>query len=80
MNKRIRGIIATLGLATAAATGITIAHTQHVNMDTTWGAGDGTDDTTWGAPATTDDTTWGTPPKDGDTGGTPITPLDTTWG
>ncbi|MFF7795584.1 hypothetical protein [Streptomyces sp. NPDC007991] len=67
MNK-LRGILAGIALATAAAAG-----TLAINTAT------GTPpDTAWGAD-TLQDTGWGTPPTDR-TGGPSVTPYDTGWG
>jgi hypothetical protein len=71
VSKRIRCIVASLTLATAAATGAVITHTVTAPRI----------DTTWGAPA---DTTWGSEPVDLPVtlpvDLPTITPLDTTWG
>jgi hypothetical protein len=68
VTRRIRLLVAGLGIATAAVTAPTLTT--------------GTPpDTTWGAPDTTTDTTWGNPPTDtGDGENTPVRPADTTWG
>lgn len=71
MTRRIRLLVAGLGLATAAVAGTAL----------TTGMTAQPADTTWGAPDTTDDTTWGNPPTDdGDGEDTPVRPADTTWG
>ncbi|GGS96530.1 hypothetical protein [Streptomyces violaceus] len=72
MTKRIRRLLASLTLVTAAATGTLLAA----------GLPAVPPDTTWGAPATQDDTTWGAATEvaqDAATG-TVVNPLDTTWG
>lgn len=68
MSKRIRCIIAGLTLATAAATGAVITHTDASRTDTTSSAD------------TTNDTTWGSEPVKLPVDLPTITPLDTTWG
>jgi hypothetical protein len=68
VKKPLRGIIAGLTLAGAAATGIIIATDSPTD--------------TGSAPATTvqADTGWGTPPTDIPGTGTPVTMDDTGWG
>jgi len=78
VTKRIRLLVATLGLATAAATGTALTPAQPAA------------DTTWGSPATPGDSTWDSPPANpdsdddgsGNDGGesAPAAPADTTWG
>jgi hypothetical protein len=65
--KPLRGILAGIALATAAAAGTLAVNTLSAPPDTAWGAD------------TIQDTGWGTPPVD-DIGGLPVTPLDTAWG
>lgn len=73
MTKRIRLLIASIGITAAATAGLTLTVTATPP------------DTTWGSHTTQDDTTWGTTPLDvtgtiEDTTGVTITPQDTTWG
>jgi hypothetical protein len=65
--KPLRGILAGIALATAAATGTLALNTLNAPPDTGWGAG------------STQDTGWGTPPVD-DISNLPVTPYDTGWG
>jgi hypothetical protein len=67
--KHLRSIAATLAIAAAAITGISLGIDIRPQMDTTWGA-----------PDTANDTTWGAPPIDLPVDLPTITPLDTTWG
>jgi hypothetical protein len=68
MNRPLRGILAGITLATAAAAGtLAINATFSAPPDTAWGAD------------SLQDTAWGTLPVDG-TSLPPVTPLDTAWG
>jgi hypothetical protein len=71
MTKRLRLLVASLAITTAAATGTLLTTILTLPPDTTWGA-----------PAGQDDTTWGTTPVDLlQTPTVPVvTPQDTTWG
>ncbi len=71
MTRRIRLLVAGLGLATAAVTAPAL--TTSTPPDTTWGAPDTTADTTWGNPSTGGG-------GDGSGEDTPVHPTDTTWG
>jgi hypothetical protein len=65
--KPLRGILAGIALATAAAAGTLATNTLSAPPDTAWGA-DIIQDTGWGAlPAV-------------DAGGPSVTPFDTAWG
>jgi hypothetical protein len=67
--KPLRGILAGIALATAAATGTLALNTLNAPPDTGWGAD------------TIQDTGWGTPPTDDTTAtGPSVTPFDTGWG
>jgi hypothetical protein len=68
VNRPLRGILAGLALATAAAAGTLTTNTLSAPPDTAWGASDNSHDTAWG-----------TPPVDG-TSIPSVTPLDTAWG
>lgn len=75
MTKRIRILLASIGIVAAAAAGLTL----------TTNLAAAPPDTTWGAHTTVDDTTWGSTPQDvtgtvEDATGVTVTPLDTTWG
>jgi tetrahydromethanopterin S-methyltransferase subunit C len=65
--KPLRGILAGIALATAAAAGTLTANTLSAPPDTAWGAD------------TIQDTAWGTLPVDGASVPS-VTPLDTAWG
>jgi hypothetical protein len=66
--KPLRGILAGIALATAAAAGTLVVNaTFSAPPDTGWGAG------------STQDTAWGALPTD-DTSIPSVTPLDTAWG
>jgi hypothetical protein len=68
VKRPLRGILAGLALATAAAAGtLAINATLSTPPDTGWGAG------------SLQDTGWGTPPTD-HAGGPSVTPFDTGWG
>jgi hypothetical protein len=66
--KPLRGILAGIALATAAAAGTLAVNTLSAPPDTAWGSADNSRDTGWG-----------TPPVD-DTSIPSVTPLDTAWG
>jgi hypothetical protein len=70
MTKRIRRVLAGLGIAAALTTGTTLTVTPQPSGDTTWGS-DTTSDTTWSTQTTED--------SDDDTG-TGAVQGDTTWG
>jgi hypothetical protein len=69
VKRPLRGILAGIALATAAAAGTLAVNTFSTPPDTGWGAG------------SIQDTGWGTPPTDDDTAhGPSVTPYDTGWG